>query len=111
MATYPIEAQLRCNLSSRTKEPQGDPRREPRFPLNTRHHREALEVARYVTDMTAQLEAMAVAARLDLLAYFLNMVKAEGDMFVRSNAEADGSRVEPGEGKAAQEVREVAQPR
>ena len=27
--------------------------------------REALEVARYVTDMTAQLEAMAVAARLD----------------------------------------------
>jgi len=64
------------------------------------HHvapREALEVARYVTDMTGQLEAMAVAAHLDLLAYFLSMAKAEGDLFVRGNAQADGSRVESGE--------------
>jgi hypothetical protein len=51
--------------------------------------REALDVARYVTDMTAQLEAMAVAARLDLLAYFLGMAKAEGDLFVRGNSQAD----------------------
>jgi len=58
---------------------------------------EALEVARYVTGMTARLEAMAVAARLDSLAYFLGMVKAEGDLFIRSNAQADGSRVEHGE--------------
>jgi hypothetical protein len=64
------------------------------------HHvapREALEVARYVTDMTAQLEAMAVAARLDLLAYFLSMVKAESDLFICGNAQADGSRAESGE--------------
>ena len=64
------------------------------------HHvapREALEVARYVTDMTAQLEAMAVAARLDLLAYFLSMAKAESDLFIRGNAQADGSRAESGE--------------
>jgi len=53
--------------------------------------REALDVARYITDMTAQLEAMAVAARLDLLAYFLGMAKAEGDLFVRGNAQADGA--------------------
>jgi hypothetical protein len=51
--------------------------------------REALQVARYVTDMTAQLEAMAVAARLDLLAYFLSMAKVEGDLFVRDNAQTD----------------------
>ncbi len=49
-----------------------------------------LEVARYVTDMIAQLEAMAVAARLDLLAYFLSMAKAEGVLYVRGNAQADG---------------------
>jgi len=59
--------------------------------------REALEVARYLTDMTAQLEAMAVAARLDLLAYFLSMAKAEGELFIRGNAQADGSGAESGE--------------
>ena len=48
--------------------------------------REALDVARYVLDMTAQLEAMAAAARLDLLAYFLGMAKAESEMFVRTSA-------------------------
>jgi hypothetical protein len=37
------------------------------------------------------LEAMAVAARLDLLAYFLGMARAESDLFVRGNAQADGS--------------------
>jgi hypothetical protein len=50
---------------------------------------EALDVAHYVTDMTAQLEAMAVAARLDLLAYFLGMAKAESELFVRTNAVAE----------------------
>jgi hypothetical protein len=59
--------------------------------------REALDVARYVTDMTAQLEAMAIAAQLDILAYFLGMAKSEGDLFVRTNAQAgrpDGDREE-----------------
>jgi hypothetical protein len=51
--------------------------------------REALDVAHYITDMTAQLEAMAVAARLDLLAYFLGMAKAESELFVRTNAVAE----------------------
>jgi hypothetical protein len=59
--------------------------------------RESLDIARYITDMTAQLEAMAVAARLDLLAYFLGMAKAESELFVRTNAlievEADGEEV------------------
>ena len=64
------------------------------------HHfapREALEVARYATIMTIQLEAMAVAARLDFLAYFLGMARAQCDLFVRGSAQADGSRVESGE--------------
>jgi hypothetical protein len=56
--------------------------------------REALEVARYVRGMTAQLEAMAVAARLDLVTYFLGMARAETDLFVRANARTDGSRAE-----------------
>jgi hypothetical protein len=47
---------------------------------------EGLDVARYITDMTAQLEAMAIAARLDLLAYFLGMASAERELFVRTTA-------------------------
>jgi len=44
--------------------------------------------------MTAQLEALAAAAGLAHLAYFLGMAKAEGDLIVRGDAKADGSRVE-----------------
>ena len=39
--------------------------------------------------MTAQLEAMAIAGRLDLLAYFLGMAKAESEIYVRTNAVAE----------------------
>jgi hypothetical protein len=59
--------------------------------------RESLDVAGYIHDMTAQLEAMAIAGGLDLLAYFLGMARSEADLFVRTNvedvsedAEADG---------------------
>jgi hypothetical protein len=55
---------------------------------------EALDVARYITDMTAQLEAMAIAGRLDLLAYFLGMAKAESEIYVRTNAVAEAERAE-----------------
>ena len=50
--------------------------------------REALDIARYVADMTAQLEAMSAAVDLDLLAYFLAMAKAEAELFLRTNPEA-----------------------
>jgi hypothetical protein len=53
---------------------------------------EALDVARYITDMTAQLEAMAIAAHLDLLAYFLGMARAESEIYVRTNAVAEAER-------------------
>jgi hypothetical protein len=56
--------------------------------------REALDVARYITDMTAQLEAMAIAARLDLLAYFLGMAKAESEIYVRTSAVAEAERAD-----------------
>ena len=53
--------------------------------------REALDIARYVADMTAQLEAMSAAVDLDLLAYFLGMAKAEAELFLRMTAEPDPS--------------------
>jgi len=49
--------------------------------------REALDIARYVADLTAQLEAMSAAVDLDLLAYFLAMAKAEAELFLRTNPE------------------------
>ncbi len=41
-------------------------------------------VAGYIADMTAQLETMAIAARLDLLAYFLAMARAESETSARA---------------------------
>jgi hypothetical protein len=40
---------------------------------------EQAAVAGYIGDMAAQLETMAIAARLDLLAYFLAMARAESE--------------------------------
>ena len=63
-----------------------------RLPASSRGcAREALDIARYVADMTAQLEAMAIAARLDLLAYFLGMAQAEADLFVRTTVDPEGA--------------------
>ncbi len=63
-------------------------REKDRSPPTAR--REALDVARYVTDLAAQLEAMAIASHLDLLAYFLGMARAEGDLYVRTHVEGLG---------------------
>ena len=71
-------------------DPQPTPTRRAEIPSRVAP-REAFDVARYVTDMSAQLEAMAIAARLDLLAYFLGMAKAEGDLFLRTQAVSDGA--------------------
>jgi len=76
---------------------RGDPARPPRSvngPSDASVTREALDVARYITDMTAQLEAMAIAGRLELLAYFLGMAKAESEIFVRTNAIAEAERAD-----------------
>jgi len=37
---------------------------------------------------------MAIAARLDLLAYFLGMARAESEIYVRTNAVAEAERVD-----------------
>jgi hypothetical protein len=49
----------------------------------------AIEVARYVTGLTAQLEAMAGVAGLELLRHFLSMANAEGRLLALGNAQAD----------------------
>lgn len=49
-----------------------------------------LAVAGYIADMTAQLESMATAAHLDLLAYFLAMARAEGEAASRVDAASAG---------------------
>ncbi len=45
-------------------------------------------IAGYIADMTAQLETMATAAGLDLLAYFLAMARAESEAASRGGAGA-----------------------
>ncbi|MBV8110694.1 MAG: hypothetical protein JO312_05770 [Hyphomicrobiales bacterium] len=54
--------------------------------------------------MSAQLEAMAIAARLDLLAYFLGMAKAEGDLFLRTQSGSDSASDDSGESGAADPI-------
>jgi len=44
---------------------------------------EVLDVARYITDVTAQLEALAITAHLYRLATVLGMAKVEGETIVR----------------------------
>jgi hypothetical protein len=72
----------------------GHPLRRANDPSHRAVTREALDVARYITDMTAQLEAMAIAGRLDLLAYFLGMARAESEIYVRTNAVTEAERVD-----------------
>jgi hypothetical protein len=56
--------------------------------------REALDVARYIAGMTAELEAVANAAHLDRLVYFLAMAKAESEIFVRTYGAPEAERAE-----------------
>ena len=49
----------------------------------------ATDVARYIADMTAQMAAMASAARLDLIAHFLNMAHAESETIARAAVRRD----------------------
>jgi hypothetical protein len=41
-------------------------------------------VAQYLADMVAQLESMAVAAKLELVAYLLAMARSEADTIART---------------------------
>ena len=73
------------------------PPRSPRRADDPSHGavtREVLDVARYITDVTAQLEALAIAAHLDRLAYFLGMAKAESEILVRVSGVPEAERAE-----------------
>jgi hypothetical protein len=80
----------RAGRAQVVRDPQAAPKRlsEPPAPATSE---DAVDVARYVTDMTSQLEAMASAAHLDLLAYFLGMAKAEAELFVRTHVPDQGA--------------------
>lgn len=45
----------------------------------------AKDIAEYIAFMTAELAAMAGAARLDMLTYFLNMARLEAESCTRSD--------------------------
>ena len=60
--------------------------------LSTRAER---SVAAYIADLAAQLETMALAAGLDLAAYFLAMARNECETQAGETAEQDAPRVEP----------------
>ena len=61
------------------------PRKSPRASPT----RDALDVASYVAELAAQLEAMALAADLDLMAYFLGMARSEADLVCASAGVGD----------------------
>jgi hypothetical protein len=54
--------------------------------------REVLDVARYITDVTAQLEALAIAAHLDQLAYSLGTGKRKAKYWFASAASRSRAR-------------------
>ena len=73
------------------------PPRSPRGADDPSHWavtREVLDVARCITDVTAQLEALAIAADLDRLAYFLGMARAESETSVRVSGVPEAGRAE-----------------
>ena len=95
---YPRRKRAQRAHGTREPEHQIFPRSDEARGLRTR---DALDVASYVSDMTAQLEAMALAGGLDLLAYFLGMARSEADLFLRTNAGAEESAGPSEEGQAA----------
>jgi hypothetical protein len=85
-------AMRRLDVRRRVVEQARAPRRESL----TSGDAGAPAVASYVADMTAQLESMATAAGLDLLAYFLAMARAESEAASCGRARAAGEDVRSG---------------
>ncbi len=63
----------------------------PRTPAQTRQERREseAEVATYIAQLTAEMGAMASAARLDLVAYFLSLAKMEAETVARRHIMED----------------------
>jgi hypothetical protein len=74
----------------RKREGRGSPssaRGASRAPARDEPADASIDVARYIADMTVQLASMARAAKLELLAYFLNMANAESESIVRGSVD------------------------
>ena len=74
----------RANRPRRKREERGSAS-SARTPVRDEPSDPSADVARYIADMTAQLASMAGAAKLDLLAYFLNMANAESESIARGS--------------------------
>ncbi len=72
-----------------------------RDPLGGRTTREALDVARYVADMAAQLETMSAAVDLDLAAYFLSMARVEAERSLLATVEEEPTPASDDDGGVA----------
>ncbi len=78
----------------RKREGRGSPssaRAATRAPARDEPADPSIDVARYIAEITAQLASMARAAKLDLLAYFLNKANAESESIARGGV--DGTPV------------------
>ena len=84
MSDRGVALRRRLDVRRRVVEQASAPRRES----PTSGDVGAPAVALYIADMTAQLESMATAAGLDLLAYFLAMARAESEAASREGAGA-----------------------
>ena len=56
----------------------------PAQPVHVELKPDAIEAARYIAQMVAELSAMAGEAKLDMLTYLLNMARVEAEMISRS---------------------------
>ena len=81
--------------------PARSPRRADKASHGAVTREEELDAARYVAGMTAKLEAVAIAARLDRLVYFLGMAKVESEIFVRACGAPEAERAEEGSDEPA----------
>jgi hypothetical protein len=66
----------RLERAAMSKHPSQEP---PRTTENNARQTTAADIARYIADMTLQMQTMAQAAQLDLLAYLLGLTHEEAD--------------------------------
>jgi hypothetical protein len=87
MATTKSSAsRARARTARPVEPPVAEPVKQTRAPAANRPPgKEAVAVAEYIASMTTELAAMAGAARLDMLTYFLNMARLEAEYHKRQH--------------------------
>ena len=76
---------MRTHAPRRASIATGDPTAGRRPGVAGDERADARDVARYIADISGQMEKMAGAAGLDLLAYFLAMARAEAEAISRGS--------------------------